>query len=325
MTTVAHDTPRGIGFAALAAVCFGTSGTLATGLFDSGWSPAGVVLARVLIGGAVLAPLAVRALRGRWSLAITEWRLIAAYGAVVVAFTQFAYFSAVDHLDVAVALLIEYVAPVAVLMWLWARHGEQPTRVTAAGAVLAVGGLTLVLDLFSGAELDVIGVAWGLAAMVGCAMYFVLSARHTDLPPVALASGGLLLGGILLAGAAILGLVQLTGSTARAEFTGLTVPFWIPLLLVGIVSSAMAYVFGIIGTRLLGSRVAAFVSLLEVLAAVVFAWIFVGQQPGPIQLLGGLCILTGIVLVKLGERRSAPIPLGDAEQPALTADLRAAV
>lgn len=317
MATMTHDTRLGIWYAALAALFFGTSGTLASGLLDAGWSPAAVVIARVLIGGAVLAPAAIHVLRGRWALVAKEWQLIAAYGAIVVAFTQFAYFSAVEHLDVAVALLIEYVAPVAVLAWLWARHGERPTRVTAAGAVLAIAGLALVLDLFSGADLDAVGVAWGLAAMAGCAMYFVLSARQTDLPPVALASSGLLLGGLGLAAAAALGLVDVAASTTPTDFAGRPVAFWIPLLLIGVVSAALAYVFGILGSRLLGSRVASFVSLLEVLAAVVFAWILLGQQPGPIQLLGGVSILAGIVLVKLGERPTHEIPVGDPEQPAL--------
>lgn len=306
MTAMAHDMRRGIAYSALAAVCFGMSGTLASGLLASGWSPAGIVVARVLIGGGVLAPAAIRTLRGRWGLITAEWRLVVTYGLVVVAFTQLAYFSAVGHLDVAVALLIEYVAPVAVLGWLWARHGERPSRLTGTGAVVAIAGLILVINLFSGAELDAVGIAWGLAAMTGCAMYFVLSAHATPLPPVALASAGLLLGGLTLATAGALGLVPLRTSTDATGFAGHVVPFWIPLLLIGTVSAALAYVFGIVGTRLLGSRVAAFVSLLEVLAAVVFAWVLLGQEPGPTQLVGGVGILVGIVLVKLGEHAPDP-------------------
>ena len=51
-----------------------------------------------------------------------------AYGVIAVAGCQLAYFSAVDRLPVAVALLIEYTAPVAVIAWLWARHGQRPDR-----------------------------------------------------------------------------------------------------------------------------------------------------------------------------------------------------
>jgi drug/metabolite transporter (DMT)-like permease len=44
------------------------------------------------------------------------------------------------------------------------------------------------------------------------------------------------------------------------------------------------------------------VALLEVLAGVVFAWLLLDQLPRPVQLLGGLLILAGVVAVKLGER-----------------------
>ena len=56
------------------------------------------------------------------------------FGAVPVAGAQFAYFSAVERMDVGPALLIEYTAPAAVVVWLWLRHGERPGPLTVAGA-----------------------------------------------------------------------------------------------------------------------------------------------------------------------------------------------
>ena len=101
-----------------------------------------------------------------------------------VAGAQFAYFSAVERMDVGPALLIEYTAPAAVVVWLWLRHGERPGPLTVAGAGLAALGLVLVLDLLSGADLAPIGVLWALIAMVGAASYFVLAAKpRADLPP----------------------------------------------------------------------------------------------------------------------------------------------
>ena len=56
--------------------------------------------------------------------------------------------------------------------------------------------------------------------------------------------------------------------------------------------------------RALGSKVASFVSLTEVLFAVIWAWLLLGELPGPIQLLGGLLIVGGVVLVRLDELRT---------------------
>ncbi len=56
----------GLAFALASALSFGLSGSLARGLLDAGWSAGAVVLARLAIGALVVAPVAARALRGRW-------------------------------------------------------------------------------------------------------------------------------------------------------------------------------------------------------------------------------------------------------------------
>jgi drug/metabolite transporter (DMT)-like permease len=315
MSSLTHDTsdvevvaPRrsrvGFGFAALAAASFGLSGSLASGLLDTGWSPAALVLCRIVVGAAVLAGPAVVALRGRWRLLRANLGLLVAYGLVAVAGCQLAYFSAVDRLPVAVALLIEYTAPVAVIGWLWARHGQRPSRLTVAGAAVAGGGLMLVLDVFDAGAVDGIGVVWALLAMAGCAFFFVVSASDDDvLPPIVLAAGGLVVGAVGLALAGALRVVDLTASTDAATYRDVSVPWWLPVLALGVVTAALAYVAGILAARGLGARMASFAALMEVLFAVVFAWLLLGQLPGPVQLVGGVVVLAGVVLVKLGEPR----------------------
>jgi drug/metabolite transporter (DMT)-like permease len=296
----------GFGFAVLAASAFGLSGGLASSLLDNGWSPAALVLCRIVIGALVLVGPAAVSLGGRWYLLRANAGLIAVYGVVAVAGCQLAYFSAVDRLPVAVALLLEYTAPVAVIIWMWGRHRQRPTRLTFLGAVIAGGGLLLVLDVFSAGAVDGIGVVWGLLAMVGCAVFFVLSAGEDNgLPPIVLAAGGLVVGAVVLGLAGVLGVVTLSASSAGAPYRGVVVPWWLPVLGLGVVTAAVAYVAGILASRGLGARMASFAALLEVLFAVVFAWLLLGQLPRAIQLLGGLLVLAGVVLVKLGEPRRA--------------------
>ncbi len=304
MTTLTHDTGRltsGLGLAVLSAASFGLSGSLARGLMDAGWSAAAAVAVRVLLAAVVLVPVAVRQLRGRWSLLRPSLPLIAGFGLVAVAGCQLAYFNAVAHMEVGVALLIEYTAPVAVVLWLWLRQGQRPGRLTALGALLGAAGLVLVLGVLSGVTVSVVGVAWALGAMVGAAAYFVLSARETGLPATVLAAGGLLVGGLTLLAAGALGVLPFAVSTAPVVLGGADVPWWLPVLALGLVTAALAYVTGIAATRRLGSRLASFVALGEILAALLFAWVLLGQSPSGIQLLGGVLILAGVVVVKAGE------------------------
>ncbi len=298
---VALRSTGGLALAAISAASFGLSGSLASGLLRTGWSPGAVVLVRIGLAAAVLAPFAAASLRGRWHLLRARARLVISYGAFAVAGAQLCYFSAVATMDVGPALLIEYTAPAAVVAWLWWRRGARPGRLTLAGAALAAVGLVLVLDLVSGADLAWSGAAWALGAMVGCAVYFLASADDSGLPPMALAGSGLVIAAVVLGAAGAVGVLPLRATSASPVYAGAQLPFWLPLLVLGLVTAALAYVTGIAATRRLGARVASFVALLEVLAGVLAAWLLLGQLPGVVQLLGGTLVLAGVVLVKLGE------------------------
>ena len=309
MTTMANDSRAegaarsGLLLALVSAVSFGLSGSLARGLIDVGWSPGAVVLARLAVAALVVAPLAARALRARWGLLRRDVRTVLLYGAVPVAGTQFAFFSAVAAMDVGPALLIEYTAPAAIVAWLWLRHGERPRPLTLAGAGIAAVGLLLVLDLLSGADLALGGVLWALAAMLGAATYFVMSAdTRGGMPPLALAGGGLAVGAVGLGVLGVVGVLPMRATTAMPTYAGEAVPWWLPFVGLGVITAAIAYTTGIAASRQLGSRLASFVALLEVVAAVGFAWLLLDQLPGRLQLVGGAFILAGVVVVKLGER-----------------------
>ncbi len=304
----------GLAFALASALAFGMSGSLARGLLDTGWSPGAVVLVRVGLAAIVVLPFGVRALRGRREVLRRSASMVATYGVLAVAGAQFCYFSAVQHMQVAPALLIEYTAPAAVVVWMWLRHGQRPGPVTLLGAALAVAGLVLLLDLLSGADLSVAGVLWSLGAMVGAAAYFVISADDsTGLPPLALAGGGLLVGTVTLGVLGLVGALPMEASRQAATYAVADVAWWVPLLALGLVTAAIAYTTGIAAGRRLGSRLASFVALLEVVAAVGFAWLLLDELPRAIQLAGGLLVLAGVVAVKLGERdvRLGPSPAGE--------------
>jgi drug/metabolite transporter (DMT)-like permease len=296
----------GLGFAVLSAAAFGMSGALARGLLDTGWSAGAAVLVRVMLGALVVAPFGLVALRGRWHLLRENVGLIAVYGGLAVAGAQFCYFSAIQYMQVGPALLIEYTAPAAVVGWMWARHGHRPGPVTLAGVAVAALGLVLVLDVVSGAELSAAGVAWALAAMVGAATYFIINGKgDTGLHPLTLAAGGLVVGALALGILGATGLMPLTGSTAPAQYPTGQIPWWVALALLGVVTAGMSYVTGIAAGRRLGSRLSSFVALLEVVCAIGFAWLVLHELPRPVQLLGGVLILAGVVAVQQGERATA--------------------
>lgn len=299
----------GLTFATISAAAFGTSGSLAKGLLETGWSPGAAVTWRVAVAALVLLVPAALMMCGRWQLLRTGWRSMALFGLVAVAACQLSYFLAVERISVAVALLLEYLGIILIVGWLWVRHGQRPRPLTIVGAAVAVTGLVFVLDLFGVVQVDLIGVLWGLCAAVGLAVYFIVSADDsTGLPPLVLATGGLTIGALALVTVGLLGILPMTTATATVELAGTALPWWSAVLILGVVAAALAYATGIAATRRLGSKLASFVGLTEVMFSFVWAWILLGQLPAAVQILGGGLILAGVVLVKLDERPADPHP-----------------
>ena len=314
--------PVGLLLAVLSAAAFGTAGVFASGLLDAGWSAGSAVTVRMALAALALTVPAVLQLRGRWRLLRSNAGGVLAFGALAVALPQLAYFSAVSRLSVGVALLLEYSGVLFVVLWAWARLGQRPSAVTGAGVAVALGGLVLVLDVASGARIDPVGVVWGLVAALGLAAYFVLSASAEDaLPPLVNAWAGLAVGALVLGAAALVGVVPWRTTAADVEFAGWSTSWLVPVLGLSLLAAAFAYATGIAAVRRLGSRLSSFVGLSEVLFAVVAAWLALGQQPGPVQLVGGVVVLAGIVLVRLGERPVGPavavepVPAGSGDVP----------
>jgi drug/metabolite transporter (DMT)-like permease len=294
----------GFGLVAMLVSCaaFGTSGPFAKALITAGWSPGAVVLLRIAGAAALLLPAAVWSVRDRMQVLVRELPLAAAYGALAVAAAQLGYFQAVARLTVGVALLLEYLGIVLVVLWVWAATRRAPHRLTVLGIVLALAGLALVLDVTGQSRPDLVGVAWGLLAACGLAGHYVLAARETSLPPLAFAALGLTCGAVILGVLGLVGVLPMDVGAAQVVVAGTEVPAWVALAELVVVAAALAYVLGVVGARHLGSTLASFVGLTEVLFAVLFAWVLLGELPGAWQLAGGVVLLAGVAVVRVGER-----------------------
>lgn len=292
----------GLGLALISAAAFGLSGPLASSLLQIGWSPGAVVGVRV--GGAflVLVLPAVLLLRRTGWPSGRQARQMVAYGVVAVALAQLCYFSAVQYLSVGVALLLEYLAPVLLIGWHWWRRRTPPAPAVLVGAGIAMAGMVLVLDVLSGLVLNPIGVLWGLGAAVCLCAYFLLSEAGGDSPvaPLLMTAAGTGVGVVVIGLAGAVGLLPLTVRLASTTLIGASVPWWLPVILLVGIAAVLAYLTGIVAVRRLGSSAASFVALSEVIFAVVFAVVLLGQSPSPSQLVGGALVLAGIAVVQRG-------------------------
>ncbi|HEX2402887.1 MAG TPA: DMT family transporter, partial [Mycobacterium sp.] len=125
----------GLLFAVASAFTFGSSGPFAKSLMEAGWSPTAAVTAR-LAGGAILMAVFATIVKPDWIReALRHSKTVVAYGLIPIAGAQLCYFNAVAHLSVAVALLLEYTAPILVVGWVWATSRRRPSGLTLLGVV----------------------------------------------------------------------------------------------------------------------------------------------------------------------------------------------
>jgi drug/metabolite transporter (DMT)-like permease len=306
----------------LSSAAFGTSGPFAKSLIEAGWSPPLVVFLRMLGAAAVLLPFAWGPLRRHWRTVGDNLPLVVSYGLLAVGAAQLGYFQAVQRLPVGVALLLEFLGIVLVVLVMWFISRITPHRLTFLGIALALGGLALVLDVLGASTPDLLGVAWGLFSAVGLAGHFILAGRPNPVPSIAFACLGLLTGALALGALGLVGLLPMQVGDGAVTLAGASAPAWVAFAELILVAAALAYVLGIVGARRLGSTVASFVGLTEVLFAIVIAWLLLGELPRPVQLLGGVLILGGVVAVRLGEarRESEQAAEGLSASPAPAAD-----
>lgn len=295
----ARPRPTGLILAVASALAFSSSGPLVKPLLEAGWSLSAALIVRMGIAGLVLAPALVKAIRREPRFLVRHAGIIVVFGLTGVLGCQLLFFSAMQRMPVAVALLIQYLAPVMIVVWVWARTRLRPSRLVIGGSILAIVGLVLVVDL-AGARFDLLGTVFALGAAVCAAAYFVISERAgDDLPPLALAAGGLLVGALAMMLLAVTGVMPFHAPSVSVEIAGVTLPWYIPLLWVATASTALGYAFGVMAVPRVGSRLASFIGLSEVLFALGFAWLLLGETPAPIQFVGGALLLAGVIAVKL--------------------------
>ncbi len=295
----------GVVLAVVSALSFSLSGPLVKPLLEAGWSLSAVLFIRMGLAGLVLSPALVKAIRAQSDFLKRHGRTLLIFGLFPVAGCQLLYFSAMQRMPVAVALLIQYLAPVMLVGYVWLRTRLTPSKLVLIGSFVAVLGLVLVVDV-SGASFDLLGTVLALGAAVCVCIYFVMAERAGDeLPALALAAGGLLVGAAVMGLTALFGLIPWASPEVTVLIRGIEVPGIVPLLFVGLIGTSLGYALGILAVPRTGSRLASFVGLSEVLFALLFAWLLLGEKPTGVQMLGGLVLLCGVVLVRLSADQPA--------------------
>jgi drug/metabolite transporter (DMT)-like permease len=315
-TDAARTKSVGLGFALFSAVTFGGSGPFAKALIGAGFSPEQAAWLRILGSAALLVPL-VLIFRGRAGIqaARRSWPQLVLYGLTGIAGCQTLFFIAASRLPVGVAILLEFSGPVLVVGWLKFGRKVAVPRSAALGVAIALVGLATVVEIWSGLQLDLIGLLAGLAA-AGCqATYFILIDKLTGIAdPLVMTAAGSVVGGVLLTAISAPWAVPWHALTDTIAIGERSAPGWIFAAWLIVVSTVVAYLAGAAAVQRLSAAIGGAVAYVEVVAAGLFAWILLGETLKTNQIIGGVIVLFGAFVAQssVGKVAPAELPITDA-------------
>lgn len=302
MTVARQFSLSGFVLAVSSAASFALSGVFASALIEAGWTAGAAATARILFAALVLAIPTIVMMRGQWSLVRSAKKPVLVFGLLAVAGCQVSFFLAIQYIPPSLALLIEFMGPVLLMFWMWARSRVAPSKVTLLGAALAVLGLIAVSGVAIGGTLHPLGILFALIAAVGNASYFAIGAQASHgIPPLPFVGLGLAVGAVALIAVSAVGLLPFAVSSAPIELAAAEVPPWVAVAGLVLISTVIPYVLGVSAARRLGATVASFTGYSEALFGIFWTILLLSLLPTANQWLGAALIIAGVITVKLGE------------------------
>lgn len=286
----------------LSAFLFAAGGNAVKVLFRLGYSP--LVLAQLRIWWA-FAWLFVLVLITRPALIRVSRRelpALAIFGGIGLAGVQLSYYLTIARINIAIALLVQYLGLVAVTAFeRYHRRQEVPARVWGALAMVLTGAFFAVgayrPSLF---RVNLPGVMLGLVS-AGFFAFYVLRAstlaRRLDTWTVLLYGFG--------AGSLLWAVFDtLTGTAVPANWR-----IWVVMGIVGLLGTLAAHGLFVLALRTIRPSSAGIVATAEPVFAGLIAFLILGDRLQPLQVLGAAVIVAGIIIV-LAASKDAAIAAG---------------
>jgi len=301
----------GVTAVSFAALMFGFNASSVKVIIDAGVSPEFLVLFRATFTSVIAGVILLLTNRKGFKVTLKELPVLIFYGIVGVALMQWSYSNAVSLLPISVALLIEYTAIVIVplVSLLLFKERVKPRLWFGIAAVLV--GLAVVSNVWESA-LDPVGVAWAFMA-AGCLSIYFLIGEHTQRKRDAMST---LFYSFAVAAIfwAIVNLIRPTSVvdinlvfSLQGNFSELMMPMWLGLLWIGIMGSFIPMLLDYIALGNLSATAVGVIATAETVFATIFAWAWLNEAMTTLEVIGGLIVVTGIVLAETSRTQSLKV------------------
>lgn len=284
-----------------AACCWGTSAALARAVFIGRFGarlapldPVTLTAWRITLAALILLPLLAWRRRGALRLPWRQAAAAASLGVLGMSSSNYFYYLAIQRTNVVTAIILQYTAPIWVLVWLVARGRQHASARRVAAVALALTGIALVLGLGragAGMRLDPVGVAAATVAAFAFAYYNIGGEALTRRADPFLVSLYMLLGSAVVWMA-----IQPPWRMPVTHDAGAQ---WLFLLVFALLATLFPTLLYISGLQYLDPTRAVVTSCLEPVSGILLAAVFLRETLNWSQVLGVGCVLGAIVLVQV--------------------------
>lgn len=306
----AHAQRDGVAMYSLATLCFGVGGVVSKTVMQSGLEPLEWAPLRALVSAVLLIVFIGMRNPSAFRISRAELPTLALYGLIFLS-TQLMYITSISHLPVAIGTILVFLAVVNVAVWNWARHLSHPGRGGLSSIGLALLGAVFITGILSGhisGNLDAIGLIAGFGNSVAFAAYLLVGTRlqrHRDAASLLMwATIGMTIGWSILKPWWNYPWSKVTGSSLVFHDHGPLLPLWVMIVFVAVVGTVMPFGLILGSVARIGAQRGSIIGATEPLWAALIAYFTLNELLGPMQLVGGACIIAAIVVGEVTAMRA---------------------
>jgi drug/metabolite transporter (DMT)-like permease len=296
----------GYGMILIAATLWGTLGIFYKFLYSTAnLSPVEIVFWRATIASVFTFLLIIIFHRGHLSVRLQNLRLFLGIGVIGIAAFYLCYVYAITSIGMGTASVLLYSAPIWVALYGFVFQGEKFTQMKLLALLLSILGSVLIAKVYDMDQfrINAFGLLAGLGSGLAYAAFIILNKKATLL--------GYSSWTVNAYGLGIGALVFLLFQEPKQLFLSISTPsvsIW--LILLGIIPTLGGGLAFYTGLQKIPAVNASIVATFEPLVATFLGWSIFSEHLSFAQILGGLSILTAVILVQL-PRRSSNFPKAD--------------
>ncbi len=289
----------------LAAVMWGVAAAVAKSFFNKSYEPLILVQMRVTLSFAVLFLFFLTTNPKLLRFNLRDIPHVLIVGILGVAGSNYFYYAAIKETNVSTSILVQYTAPIMVMMYTVIFQKERLSSMKLSALVLSIGGIILAVGAYDPAVIQgsLKGIILALLAAVSFSIFNISGKSLTQKYSI---WTGLIY--LLLAATLFWSFINTPMDIINA---GYSAEDWKVFGIIALISILIPYSLYYYGLKHIQSSKAIIISTLEPVIAIIAEWLFLNGRMGPLQIVGACSVIAAIVLLQKDSRDAEPIIVSD--------------